>query len=197
VALLTAVKGSARYTVRMTYYGSKELAASFRTVRNNTLTIANEIPESSYNFSPAPGCRTVAQTLVHIAVVWRLQNKIHITDHCSDLKNFDFFGFLGPQLAEEQVPRTKAEIIALLTSEGEKAEAMLAGLGEQLLSETVTYPPGMTPPIKSRFEMLMAIKEHEMHHRGQLMTMERMLGIKPHLTRQMEQRIAEMQAAKA
>jgi uncharacterized damage-inducible protein DinB len=177
----------------MTYYGSRELAASFRTVRNNTLTIANEIPESSYSFSPAEGCRTVAQALVHIAVAWRLQNKIHSTDHCSDLQNFDFFGFLGPQLAEEQVPRTKAQIIELLTSEGEKTEAMLAGMSEQLLAETVTYPPGMTPHTKSRFEMVMAIKEHEMHHRGQLMTIERMLGIKPHLTRQMEERIAQMQ----
>jgi uncharacterized damage-inducible protein DinB len=179
----------------MTYYGSKELAASFRTVRNNTLTIANEIPESSYNFSPGTGCRTVAQTLVHIAVAWRLQNQIHIVDHVSNLSNFDFFSFIGKQAAEEQAPRTKAQIIELLTTEGEKAESMLKGLSEPLLAEVVTYPPGMNPPTKSRFEMVMAIKEHEMHHRGQLMTVERMLGIKPHLTRQMEERIAQMQAA--
>jgi uncharacterized damage-inducible protein DinB len=43
--------------------------------------------------------------------------------------------------------------------------------------------------------MLIAPKEHEMHHRGQLMLVERMLGIKPHLTRHMEERIAAMQAA--
>jgi hypothetical protein len=145
----------------MTYYGSKELAASFRTVRNNTITIANEIPEDKYSFAPAPGCRTVAQTLVHIAVAWRMQNKVHITDHVSDLKNFDFFGFLGLQLAEEQVPRTKPQIIDLLKSEGDKAEKMLAGLSESTLAEIVTYPRGMTPPTKSRFEMVMSIKEHE------------------------------------
>ncbi len=34
-----------------------------------------------------------------------------------------------------------------------------------------------------------------MHHRGQLMVVERMLGITPHLTRQMEERIAAMQSA--
>lgn len=38
--------------------------------------------------------------------------------------------------------------------------------------------------------MLMSTKEHEMHHRGQLMLVERMLGITPHLTRQMEERRA-------
>jgi uncharacterized damage-inducible protein DinB len=39
--------------------------------------------------------------------------------------------------------------------------------------------------------VLIASKEHEMHHRGQLMVVERMLGI----TRQMEERIAAMQSA--
>lgn len=181
----------------MTYYGSKNLASSFRTVRNNTLTIAQEIPEDKYSFSPAPGCRTVAQTLVHIAMAWRMPNQIHIVDHISDLSKFDFFAFLGPMQAEEKAPRTKAQIIDLLKTEGDKAEAMLAGMSESLLGETVTYPPGMMPPTKSRFEMVMAVKEHEMHHRGQLMVMERMVGIKPHLTRNMEERIAAMQAQSA
>ena len=43
----------------------------------------------------------------------------------------------------------------------------------------------------------MSVKEHEMHHRGQLMLIERMLGIKPHLTREQEARMAAMQAAAA
>ena len=36
----------------MTYYGGSELAARFRTVRNNTIQIAEEIPEESYSFKP-------------------------------------------------------------------------------------------------------------------------------------------------
>ena len=38
--------------------------------------------------------------------------------------------------------------------------------------------------------MLIAPKEHEMHHRG----VRRMLGITPHLPRHMEERIAAMQS---
>ena len=34
----------------------------------------------------------------------------------------------------------------------------------------------------------MSVKEHEMHHRGQLMLIERMLGIVPHLTRARQNR---------
>ncbi len=48
--------------------------------------------------------------------------------------------------------------------------------------------PGMTPTSKSRFEMILSVKEHEMHHRGQLMLIERLLGIVPHLTREMQSR---------
>jgi uncharacterized damage-inducible protein DinB len=51
-------------------------------------------------------------------------------------------------------------------------------------------PAGMTPAAKSRFEMILSVKEHEMHHRGQLMLIERMVGVVPHLTRQMQARMA-------
>ena len=55
----------------------------------------------------------------------------------------------------------------------------------------------MEPRVKSRFEMLIAPKEHQMHHRGQLMVVQRILGITRHLTRHMEQRIASMQSTHA
>ena len=181
----------------MTYYGPKELAASFRTVRGNTIKIAEEIPEEKYSFRPAPGCRSVAETLVHIAVGPRLQEHLHITEHLDTLAGFDFFTFMGKQAAEEQVKRSKAGILKMLHAEGEKYAKILEGLSEALLAERVQYPEGMVPPSKSRFEMMIAPKEHEMHHRGQLMTIQRMLGMVPPLTRQMEERIATMRAASA
>ena len=56
----------------------------------------------------------------------------------------------------------------------------------EFLNETYTDPMGQNP--KTRLENLMSIKEHEMHHRGQLMLIERMIGVVPHLTRQREER---------
>jgi uncharacterized damage-inducible protein DinB len=179
----------------MTYYGPKELAASFLTVRNNTIKIAEEIPEDQYGFRATPDSRSVAETLVHIAVSPRLQEQIQFVEHRSTLAGFDFFAMLGSLIAEEKTPRSKAEIIALLRTEGDKYAGELAGVSEELLAETVQYPEGMQPPTKSRFEMLMAPKEHEMHHRGQLMVAQRLLGITPHLTRQINERIAAMKAA--
>ncbi len=181
----------------MTYYGAKELAASFRTVRNNTIKIAEEIPEDKYDFRPAEGTRSVAETLVHIAVTPRIQEQIQFKEHRNTLVGFDFFGLLNQLQAEAKAPRTKAQIVELLRTEGERFAKALEGVSEAFLGESVEYPEGMEPRMKSRFEMLIAPKEHEMHHRGQLMTIERMLGITPHLTRQMEERIASMRAAQS
>lgn len=180
----------------MIYDGSKELADAFRTVRKNTLVIAEEIPEQRYGFRAAPETRTVAQTLVHIAVMPRLGEQIHFIERRTTLDGFDFFGLMGALMAEEQVARSKAEIVGMLSADGDKFARLLEDLPEDFLSQRVVYPQGMMPPSKSRFEMLMSVKEHEMHHRGQLMLIERMLGIVPHLTRQMQVRIAAMQANK-
>jgi uncharacterized damage-inducible protein DinB len=177
----------------MNYYGAKELAASFRTVRKNTIQIANEIPEDKYGFSPAEGVRTVGENLVHIALSPRLHLQIH-QQKLSTLVGFDFMGAFGALMAEAAKPRTKAEIVALLTDEGEKTANYLEGLDDAFLGETLVMPDPTAPP-RTRFDMLMSMKEHEMHHRGQLMVMERMLGITPHLTRRMQEQMAAMQAA--
>ena len=179
----------------MNFYGPKELAAAFRTVRNNTITIAEDIPEEKYSFQTTPEARTVAQTLIHMAVAPRLALQIHRQEHRSTLEGFDFFGFLGGMAAAEKAETSKAEIIEMLKSGGDELVAWLADLTHEFLAEEVLMPPGMTPPVKTRFEMLLGVKEHEMHHRGQLMTIERMLGVIPHLTRQMQERFAAMQAA--
>ena len=60
----------------MTYYGAKELSASFRTVRNNTIITAEDIPEDQYNFQAAPDTGTVVQRLAHIAVAFNIQHQI-------------------------------------------------------------------------------------------------------------------------
>jgi uncharacterized damage-inducible protein DinB len=178
----------------MTYYGGKELAAAFRTVRANTIKIAEEIPEAKYDFRPAPESRTIGQTLSHMAIGTGFQHHVH-SARVTDMSTVNFPEVFQKFHADETKPRTKAETIAFLKSEGDKFAAFLESLPESLLSEEIKMAPGMTPPAKSRFEMLLGAKEHEMHHRAQLMTMQRMIGQVPHLTRQMQERMAQMMAA--
>jgi uncharacterized damage-inducible protein DinB len=61
----------------MTYYGGKELADSFRTVRKNTIQIAQDIPEDKYDFKPSPESRSVKQTLAHIATATTFPTMLH------------------------------------------------------------------------------------------------------------------------
>jgi uncharacterized damage-inducible protein DinB len=180
----------------MNIYGARDMAAAFRTVRKNTIVIAEEIGEEHYGFRPAPGTRTVAETLLHMALITRVPYQIHAVDHVTDLATFGFMEFFGGLMVMEKKPHTKAQILALLNEEGERFAGWLDTLNDEFLAEIVTMPEAMGPS-KSRFEMLLGPKEHEMHHRAQLMVVERLLGITPHMTRRMEARLAAMQASKA
>ena len=104
----------------MIYYGSNELAQSFRTVRKNTIAIAEDIPEQHYGFRAAPETRTVAQMLVHLAVAPRFHEQIHLVERRTSLDGFDFFGFVSALTAEEQVARSKAEITGMLRADGDR-----------------------------------------------------------------------------
>lgn len=180
----------------MTYYGGKEMAASFRQVRSNTIQIAEDIPEESYGFRPTADSRTVAETLAHVAAVHMFQSELH-QNKVTDLKTVNFGEISGRIAAVEKTLRTKAQIIELLKTEGEKYATFLERLPESFLAEPVAMPPGAVPATKSRFEMLISAKEHEMHHRGQLMLLERLIGVVPHLTRERQQRAQQMAAQAA
>jgi uncharacterized damage-inducible protein DinB len=126
-----------------------------------------------------------------------MPEQIHSIERRTTLEGFDFPEFVRSIVAEEQRPRSKAQIVALLRDEGERWAKWLERPSDDFLAERVKFPAGMTPPTKTRFEMLLGTKEHEMHHRGQLMLIERMLGIVPHLTRQMQERMATASAVAA
>jgi uncharacterized damage-inducible protein DinB len=170
------------------------LANAFRTVRKNTIRVAEDIPGDKYDFVAAPEVRTIGRMLTHVAISTRIWEEVH-KNGLTTLVDFDFFGMMDKFNAEEAQARTKAEIVELLRTEGEQFAGWLETLTPEVLAETVTEPDGKTA--KTRFERLLSAKEHEMHHRAQLMLIERQLGIVPHLTKQFQEVVAQMRAAKA
>ena len=179
----------------MNYYGAKELANSFRTVRKNTIQTAEDIPEDQYGFTPAEGSRAIARSLVHIALSPQLHLEIHAGERRTSFEGLDFPALMKRLGEEEARDRTKVQVIDLLKTEGETWASFLEGVSEDFLAEAFTMPPGATPATKSRLEMLLSIKEHEMHHRAQLMVAQRLLGIVPHLTRLRQEHAAQAQPA--
>src|SRR5258706_6343062 len=98
----------------MSVYGGKEMAAAFRTVRKNTIQIAEDIPEDKYGFVSAPGVRPVAKTLVHMAIspgLWPELAKV------TTFVGFDFTNVRERFAAEEAKTRSKAEDVGVLPTE--------------------------------------------------------------------------------
>jgi uncharacterized damage-inducible protein DinB len=180
----------------MNHYGGKELASSFRTVRGNTLKVAEDIPEEKYSYRAAPDTRTVGELLTHIAVSKAFQEQLHVKEKRTTMEGFDFPALMQQMMAEEKKSRTKTEIIELLRKNGEDWATWLEGTSDAFLAESITMPPGGSPASRTRFDMLLSVKEHEMHHRAQLMLIERIIGVVPHLTRDRQARMASQQAAK-
>jgi uncharacterized damage-inducible protein DinB len=163
----------------MSLYGIRQLADSMRAIRGNTILIAEDIPESKYTFRATPETRSVAETLVHISWLRTIDRLIHEELQLRSLEGFDFPALAAKSAAEERISRSKAEIIELLRVEGERAVRWLEGMSDSILSERLLLPGGGSV---SRFEMLVATKEHELQHRAQLTVMQRLLGIVPRVT---------------
>jgi uncharacterized damage-inducible protein DinB len=163
----------------MSLYGVRQLAASMRAVRQNTILIADDIPESQYAFRATPETRSVAETLVHIAWLWTADRHMHEERRLDTLEGFDFPALLEKSASEEKVARSKAEIIDHLRIEGDRAVQWIEALSDAFISEHVRLPGGGSV---TRFEMLLATKEHELQHRAQLTVIERLLGIVPRFT---------------
>lgn len=176
----------------MTYYGAKELAESFRTVRRNTIQVAEDIPEDKYAYRAAPDTMSVAEMLAHLAATPYWAQQCHCIENKSAVTMEDFGRWMGEIDKRAKTMTTKAVIVDALKKDGEVFAGAIERMTDAQLGETVTAPNAS----KSRFEMLLGVKEHEMHHRAQLFLIERMIGIVPHLTRARQQRQQQPTAAR-
>ena len=174
----------------MNYYGAKDLAESFRTVRKNTIQVAEDIPEDKYSFRAAPDTMSVGEILAHLATTPHWAQQCHFIEKKSSVTMEDFGRWMGEAGGKSKALATKELIIELLKSNGEAFADAIHAMSDEQLGEQVTMPMGG----KSRFEMLLGVKEHEMHHRAQLFLIERMIGIVPHLTRARQERMAQLAA---
>ena len=174
----------------MTYYGSKELAESFRTVRKNTIQVAEDIPEDKYSYRAAPDTMSVAEILAHLATIPHWAQQCFFNEKKTNVSMEDFGRWMGELGAKAKGLTTKAQIVEALKTNGEMFAKQLETLTEAELAQSIGAPNGS----KSQFEMLLGVKEHEMHHRAQLFLIERMVGIVPHLTRARMERMAAQQA---
>lgn len=116
-----------------------------------------------------------------MAESWRT---VHFVERKTELAMPDFHGLFGAAGAMAAELKTKDQIVDALIADGESFALHLDAMTDEQLDERVALPNAS----KSRMEMLLGVTEHEMHHRAQLMLVQRLLGIVPHLTRARQQR---------
>ena len=178
----------------MTYYGAKELAASWRTVRKNTIQVAEDIPADQYGYRAAPDTMSVGEMLAHLAATPYWAQQCFFVEKKTSVAMEDFGRWMTQVDSKEKSLIGKSAIVAALKHDGEAFAKQLDSISEDDLAVMVTGNPAGP---KSRLEMILGIKEHEMHHRAQLFLIERILGIVPHLTRARQERMAAAAAGRS
>jgi len=176
----------------MTYNSGADCGKSFRTVRKNTIQVALDIPADQWGFRATPDSMSVHEMLAHLAASTTWYLRLHRDDKKTFVTFEDFGGYIGAAKAFEQALDQRETVLSALESEGEAFAAMLDSMSDEELAEKVSFPAPLEP--KTRFEMLLGAKEHEMHHRAQLMVYERLVGVVPHLTRQRQAMMAARSA---
>ncbi len=166
---------------------------SFKTVRDNTIEIARDIPEEKYSFRPAEGAQTVLEMFQGIIRTTEFMTTISLAKEpvvvTPETRTEVFAKNTQTNLAEVT---TKAQVIAALESSLAGIIARVEAVPESFLNESFVAPDNAT---KIRLWVVNCAKEQEMSVRAQLYLTERMVGIVPHTTRR--QLEAQAKAAKA
>src|SRR4029453_3253428 len=101
----------------MTYYGAKEIAEGFRTVRKNTIQVAEDIPEEKCSYRPTPDTMSVGEMLAHLATTPHWAQQCFYVEKKTNVVMEDFGRWMGEATGKSKALTSKAAIVeALKTS---------------------------------------------------------------------------------
>ncbi|MBI4785783.1 MAG: DinB family protein [Chloroflexi bacterium] len=136
----------------------------FAGVRRRTLNYVRAIPADQMDWSPKPGELTCGDLIRHLAAAERMFTTVALGG-AWHYRGHDSVG-----------ARTLEETIAHLESAHAEATAALAKMSDADLEEP--RPSLQGPPAKA-WRWLMAMTEHEVHHRSQIATYLALMGVEP------------------
>lgn len=136
----------------------------FSSIRQRTLTFIHTIPASQFDWSPQPGEFTCGDIVRHLAAAEQMFVGAVVTE------KWHYAGH------DHTTHPNKAAAIAYLETSHATAMTRLRTLSDTALHQPVPSLDG--PPVKS-WRLLMALVEHEIHHRSQLAMYLTLLGITP------------------
>jgi uncharacterized damage-inducible protein DinB len=135
----------------------------FDNIRSRTKRVIATIPRDRYDWRPAPGAFSFADLIRHIGAIERYMFGENVQGLPSRYPGH------GEELAE-----TPEAVVEFLDRMHAETLAILAGLTADDLKKPCMTPGRVTI---SRWKWLRAMVEHEIHHRGQIYLMLRMIGV--------------------
>lgn len=140
-----------------------EFLSYFDRVRGRTLRVVERIPPDRMEWRPAPGAFSFGDLIRHLGAIERWM----FAENAA-LRPSRYPGH-GPELT-----RGHASDVAYLHAMHEEATSILSALSAEDLAARCATPGGASPPV---WKWLRAMIEHEVHHRGQIYLMLRLLGV--------------------
>jgi uncharacterized damage-inducible protein DinB len=136
-----------------------KLAGHWKTSKEYTLAIAEQMPAESYSFKPNADQMTFGEQMAHIAGA-----------------NMYFMSIIkNDKPGEESKDFSKAAVIKLLNDSFDAFAAGMNSLTAEQLQKTYKTPDGAM----SGLEAIQFSMDHTTHHRGQCIVYLRVKGIKP------------------
>lgn len=137
----------------------------FTGIRRRTVTFAQAVPAKQIDWSPKAGEFTCGDILRHLVAIEAMTVQVVVTGEWPPYPGHD------PSLAARL-----EEVIAYLHSSHIQAMAQLATLPDAELLQPRPAVDGR--PLKA-WRLLMAMLEHEVHHRSQLASYLFLMGVEP------------------
>ena len=150
--------------------------------RRGVVAEASGIPARDYDFRPAPGARSVAELVAHVAVTGMMWTN-ELTRPDADFTRKSFPAFIRQFAEETAAPRPRGEWLRLLRRSHRDGVRQIRAAGEVQMLQYVRRFDGERG---TRLTWMHHGIAHEEYHRGQLALYARLLGRTPALTRAIE-----------
>ncbi len=141
-------------------YSSQEYIQAFQFHRAALLELLAQIPEDKATFAPWEGAK----------------NFIEMTNHLSATNVRVLAMMAGEKPVSPEPASDFASARDALKTAGVNLTDTISKLSEEQLSTMVDAFGGMKMPV---YKLLDFAREHEAHHKGQVWTMARMIGVQP------------------
>lgn len=160
----------------------EEVIEAWEGTRDGIVAEVENIPPNQFEFRPAPESRSVSELVLHIMDV-SLMAAGELTREDTNMQRTEWPKLLAMYNKPIAGLKTKGELVSALKSTVRDGVKAFRAAGELHMMQLMTRFDGKRGTKLAWFNHAVA---HENYHQGQIATYQRLIGIKPALTKMIE-----------